>query len=293
MSYTVIVPSTQRESYANFTIKVTDTIGENLLELVVFVNDLPSKVPVKLPRSVPSVTSVTVMILPVFAKLLPEELAILRDVTDNGVQIIRLFSPTLSIIANNANPVYAKAGNSLNIEFTVNNTIASSSASILESGLNQTIIQTSRDLSYTVIVPSTQRESYANFTIKVTDTIGENLSITEDDLPFNVFIDTKRPRIELVGNVSYSISQGTINPFIPNVTVTDGDPNYSGDFTLNTNATVDTSLIGSVYNYTYTARAEYVMFCTPSNDVFKFVVAVTFSVYEGLLRSYTLAPRSV
>ena len=41
------------------------------------------------------------------------------------------------------------------------------------------------------------------------------------------------------------------------------------------------------------ARAEYVMFCTPSNDVFKFVVAVTFSVYEGLLRSYTLAPRSV
>ena len=88
-------------------------------------------------------------------------------------------------------------------------------------------------MSYTVIVPSTQRESYANFTIKVTDTIGENLSITEDDLPFNVFIDTKRPRIELVGNVSYSISQGTINPFIPNVTVTDGDPNYSGDFTLN------------------------------------------------------------
>ena len=111
-------------------------------------------------------------------------------------------------------------------------------------------------MSYTVIVPSTQRESYANFTIKVTDTIGENLSITEDDLPFNVFIDTKRPRIELVGNVSYSISQGTINPFIPNVTVTDGDPNYSGDFTLNTNATVDTSLIGSVYNYTYTADAD-------------------------------------
>ena len=182
--------------------------------------------------------------------------ALVASRDDNGVQIIRLFSPTLSIIANNANPVYAKAGNSLNIEFTVNNTIASSSASILESGLNQTIIQTSRDLSYTVIVPSTQRESYANFTIKVTDTIGENLSITEDDLPFNVFIDTKRPRIELVGNVSYSISQGTINPFIPNVTVTDGDPNYSGDFTLNTNATVDTSLIGSVYNYTYTADAD-------------------------------------
>ena len=80
-------------------------------------------------------------------------------------------------------------------------------------------------MSYTVIVPPTQRESYANFTIKVTDTIGENLSITEDDLPFNVFIDTKRPRIELVGDVSYFISKGTINPFIPGVTsVTDGAP---------------------------------------------------------------------
>ena len=92
--------------------------------------------------------------------------------------------------------MYAKTGDSLSIEFTVNNTIASSSASILESGLNQTIIQTDRDFKAIVIVPSTQKEEYANFTIKVTDIIGENLSITEDDLPFNVFIDTKRPRIE-------------------------------------------------------------------------------------------------
>ena len=110
---------------------------------------------------------------------------------------------------------------------------------------------------YTVIVPPTQ--SYANFTIKVTDTIGENLSITEDDLPFNVFIDTKRPRIELVGDVSYFISKGTINPFIPGVNVTDGDPRYSGGFTLSTNDTndtIDTAINGSVYNYTYTADAD-------------------------------------
>ena len=76
------------------------------------------------------------------------------------------------------------------------------------------------------------REDYANFAIQVTDTIGRTLSITEDDLPFNIFIDTIHPSIKLDGNVSYSISQGTINPFIPNVTITDGDPNYSGNYTL-------------------------------------------------------------
>ena len=121
--------------------------------------------------------------------------ALVASREDNGVQIIRLFSPTLSIIANNANPVYAKAGDSLNIEFTVNNTIASSNASILESGLNQTITQTSRDLNYTVIVPPTQRESYANFTINVTDTIGENLSITEDLIYPLTYLSTQYPHV--------------------------------------------------------------------------------------------------
>ena len=58
---------------------------------------LPSKVPVKLPRSVPSVTSVTVTVLPAFAKLLPEELAILRDVTVIGsASIIVMILLTLS-----------------------------------------------------------------------------------------------------------------------------------------------------------------------------------------------------
>ena len=62
---------------------------------------------------------------------------------------------------------------------------------------------------------------------------------------FNIFIDTIRPSIKLDGNVSYSISQGTINPFIPNVTITEGDPNYAGIFTLVPNATLDTYIIGS------------------------------------------------
>ena len=182
--------------------------------------------------------------------------ALVASFSDNGVQITRLYSPLLSIISNNAHPLYAKTGDSLSIEFTVNNTIASSNASILESGLNQTITQTSRDLNYTVIVPSTQREEYANFNVQVTDIVGETLSITEVDLPFNVFIDTVSPRIDLGGPAEYFIITGTVDPIIPNVTVTDGDPNYSGGFTLNKNATIDTAIIGSVYNYTYTADAD-------------------------------------
>ena len=176
--------------------------------------------------------------------------------SDNGVQIIRLYSSLLSIISNNIHPLYAKTGDSLSIEFTANNTLASSNVSILEPGLNATLNIDGRDFKATVIVPSTQREEYANFNVQVTDIVGENLSITEDDLPFNVFIDTVSPRIDLGGPAEYFIITGTVDPIIPNVTVTDGDPNYSGGFTLNKNATIDTAINGSVYNYTYTADAD-------------------------------------
>ena len=47
-----------------------------------------------------------------------------------------------------------------------------------------------------------------------------------------------------------------LTQFIPGVNVTDGDPNYSGNFTLATNETADATINGSVYNYTYTADAD-------------------------------------
>ena len=86
---------------------------------------------------------------------------------------------------------------------------------------------------------------------------GTTLTVTEDNITgSNVFIDTISPRIELVNSTNYSVINGTENPIIPNVTVTDGDPNYSGNFTLDANATVDATIIGSAYNYTYTADAD-------------------------------------
>ena len=81
-------------------VSLEETVVVNVASppLVVFVNDLSSKVPVKLPRSLPSVSSVTVMVLPVFAKLgLPGELVILRDVTVIGsASIIVMILVTLS-----------------------------------------------------------------------------------------------------------------------------------------------------------------------------------------------------
>ena len=61
---------------------------------------------------------------------------------------------------------------------------------------------------------------------------------------------------ELIGSADYVIPYGTSNPFIPNVTVSDGDPNYIANFTLVKNATVNTTKMGSVYNYTYTAYPD-------------------------------------
>ena len=40
--------------------------------------------------------------------------------------------------------------------------------------------------------------------VQVTDIVGETLSITEDDLPFNVFVDTVSPRIDLGGPADHN-----------------------------------------------------------------------------------------
>ena len=100
-------------------------------------------------------------------------------------------------------------------------------------------------------------ESNATFTITVTNANGTTLTVTEDDLTTpNVFIDTISPRIQLFGSAEYFIVHGTKNQNIPGVNVTDGDPHYSRNFTLNINGTSKTAKIGSVYNYTYTAVAD-------------------------------------
>ena len=173
------------------------------------------------------------------------------------MQIIGLDHGFISAYTSNHYSKYAKAGDTLIINFNASGTIASHTSQIL--GLNANANATVNGAVYnaTVTVPSTPREAYATFMINVTNTQGTNATITENDISLsNVFIDTIPPSIELIGSADYTILSGTPSSSIPNVTVSDGDPNYVGNFTLVINDTVDTTRIGNVYNYTYTAYPD-------------------------------------
>ena len=169
----------------------------------------------------------------------------------------------LEIESDNTNTLYAKVGDDIYFTLNVNNTIDFnnivadvSGANIFnnESGSsNNEVFVDAKVLDTTII------ESNATFTITIANENGTTLTVTKDDLTTpNVFIDTIPPRITPDGgSADYFLVNGTENPTILNVTVTDGDPNYSGNYTLITpNGIVDTSVNGSVFNYTYTADAD-------------------------------------
>ena len=180
--------------------------------------------------------------------------ALVTSQYDDGIQIVKL-EEYISAYTSNQNPKYAKAGDALEISFTASDAIAYQTSQILGLEVNATVNGAIYDAIVTV--PSTPRESYATFTIQVANANNESVTITENDISSsNVFIDTISPSIELVGSADYTISYGTLDPSIPDVTVSDGDPNYLGGFTLVKNATVDATIIGSAYNYTYTANPD-------------------------------------
>ena len=158
-------------------------------------------------------------------KIGPSTFAIVSAIAEDGLQIIKLEQEYISAYTSNQNPKYAKAGDTLGINFTASNTIASHTSQILGLNVNATVNGAVYDA--TVTVPSTPRESYSTFTIQVANANNESVTITENDISSsNVFIDTISPSIELVGSADYTISYGTLDPSIPDVTVSDGDPNY-------------------------------------------------------------------
>ena len=81
-------------------------------------------------------------------------------------------------------------------------TIASHTSQIL--GLDATATVNGAVYNATVTVPSTPRESYATFTINVTNTQGTNATITENDISLsNVFIASISPTINLYGELHW------------------------------------------------------------------------------------------
>ncbi len=175
-----------------------------------------------------------------------------------GLQIIKLESTpsTVNITSNNANLAYAKTGDTLTVQFTVNNIISSHTSQIL--GLTPSVTLNGANYSATITVPPVQTESYATFAIQVVNAEGTTLFVTESIISQsnNIFIDTIAPEISLIGSKNHNILQNNNASSIPNVTVTDGDPNYAGTFNIATNATLDTSVLGSVVLYTYTANPD-------------------------------------
>ena len=178
-----------------------------------------------------------------------------RDIPPIGINVLKIES-------DNANTLYAKVGDDIYFTLNVNNTINFSSVVADVPGTNVFNIETgsSNNEVYVdaIVLDTTVIESNATFTITIANTNGTTLTVTQDDLTTpNVFIDTIPPRITPIGgSADYSIVNGTEDPTILNVTVTDGDLNYSGNYTLITNGTIDNTINGSIYNYTYTADAD-------------------------------------
>ena len=154
------------------------------------------------------------------------------------------------------NGIYAKEGDSILVELSINYTIASYTIMIFNK-TTSVASYSSDTITLTETVPNDITvEEYATISLTIIDGDGLPTTLTQEDLTSgNIFVDTIRPRITPDGgSANYSIINGTDNPVIRNVTVTDGDPNYSGNYTLITpNGLVNAKINGSIYNYTYTA----------------------------------------
>ena len=166
----------------------------------------------------------------------------------------------LAIESSNSNSSYAKAGDTLDIDLTINYTITSYTITIFNT-TTSVASYNSPIISLAETVPSDQVEEYTKFSITVIDANGLPNTISQDDLTSpdnNVFVDTIPPSLTLIdGPANYSIVNGSENPTIRNVTAHDGDPYYSGNYTLITpNGIVNADINGSVYSYTYTAVAD-------------------------------------
>ena len=180
---------------------------------------------------------------------------------DTGIEIINLNYP-LTFESSNSNPAYAKEGDTLTLEFAVNDTIVSSTTQFINPAqmpsINITNATSSATYRATLTVPSDPIEAFADFVITLENNQSVTLSVTENDLPSNVFIDTISPRIELVGNASHTVYVGTKNPIIPGATAIDGSPGYSAsDYSTSIiGGPINSDIIGNVVYYIYVGDSD-------------------------------------
>ena len=175
---------------------------------------------------------------------------------DTAMQVIKMdFAAPITLESDNANPKYAKAGDTLTLNIFTNSNITSDDASTLILNLEPNDV-TFDDSNYyaTRIVSGFEREEYAIFSTTLRDDNGDTLSLSNNDVDdqHNVFVDTQAPRITLVGSADHKVPFGASAIYIPGAVAIDKDPKYSGNIITMTSATLDTSVLGSTALYTYT-----------------------------------------
>ena len=123
--------------------------------------------------------------------------------TSNGIEIIKLgYEKTIqtpfSITSNNDNSSYAKAGDTVSIQITVNDTIDQSKSTVQIQNLNANINKSSLNtINASVTIPTDSIEINASITALITNYLGATLDLTATDLTAqNVFIDTISPTID-------------------------------------------------------------------------------------------------
>ncbi|MDI1495344.1 MAG: LVIVD repeat-containing protein, partial [Cenarchaeum symbiont of Oopsacas minuta] len=186
--------------------------------------------------------------------------ALATAISDDGVQIIKfevvpIETTPISIKSSRGN-TYANIGDTLTIELSINDTIDSYTANIINIQSTPTVTTNNDSLVVSVTIPSIQIEEHVTFSITVANSLGASLVITQDDLLSNIFVDTVSPRISLLFSANYTILQNTTDTIVPGATATDGDPKYSGTYSSIRNGTLDTSILGAVLIYTYTASTD-------------------------------------
>ena len=105
----------------------------------------------------------------------------------NGIEIIKLgyentSQTSFSITSNNTNSSYAKAGDTVSIQITVNDTIDQSKSTVQIQNLNANVNKTSLNtIEATVTIPTDSIEINASITA-ITSSLGVTLDLTETDL---------------------------------------------------------------------------------------------------------------
>ena len=106
------------------------------------------------------------------------------------------FAVPITLESDNANPKYAKAGDTITLSISTNDDIASHSVDQIFTSTPNVILNGSH-YSATLVVSEKPRETYAAFATTITSSTGETLSLDNSSVRMrnNVYVDTDAPRM--------------------------------------------------------------------------------------------------